>query len=199
MESPTQTNKCIKPPPCEQYVQNQLIDSEDPLLESNFSNCNINNMPPLSFMSEQTDEYLVSNKAERFKFKEPINETFYSKRRPKIQIFKHLIETLNHRLTPDEYQLWCNLCQRDASLIEYHQSGLPMITSDIKREIAKYKLENKVPEVNEKNIKILPPNTKTKIKTNFTLSDPPQYIHLLPQLISHKHTLLITWGRRFKS
>ena len=189
MESPTQTDKYIKPPPCKQYVQNQLIDSEDPLLESNFSNCNINNMPPLSFMSEQTDEYLVSNKAERFKFKEPINETFYSKRRPKIQIFKHLIETLNHRLTPDEYQLWCNLCQRDASLIEYHQSGLPMITSDIKREIAKYKLENKVPEVNEKNIKILPPNTKTKIKTNFSLSDPPQYIHLLPQLISHKHNL----------
>ena len=86
---------------------------------------------------------LFTYKAARFCF--PATDTDisrYSATRSPPEILQNIIQILNNKLKPNEHELWNTLCERDVATPEFYESGLAMLSSDLKKLTKQFQISN---------------------------------------------------------
>ena len=91
----------------------------------------------------QSPTDLFVHKAARFCFPATDDDiSRYSATRSPPEIIKNIIQVLANKLKPTEYDLWCKLCERDVATPEFYESGLGMLSSDLKKLSKQFKIQN---------------------------------------------------------
>ena len=91
----------------------------------------------------QSPTDLFVHKAARYCFPATDDDiSRYSATRSPPEIIKNIIQVLANKLKPTEYDLWCKLCERDVATPEFYESGLAMLSSDLKKLSKQFKIQN---------------------------------------------------------
>ena len=91
----------------------------------------------------QSPTDLIVYKAARYCFPATDDDiSRYSATRSPPEIIKNIIQVLANNLKPTEYNLWCKLCERDVATPEFYESGLGMLSSDLKKLSKQFKIQN---------------------------------------------------------
>ena len=71
------------------------------------------------------------------------------------EIYLYILNLIHHRLTPETYELWCQLTERDVAFPEMSKQGILETNYSLKHQREKYKKNQR--------------KTKNAIESNLTL------------------------------
>ena len=122
------------------------------------------------------------------------------------QLYLYILNLIYHRLTPENYNLWCELTERDVSFPEMSKNGTLETSYSLKNQRDHYKKsKRKTTNVTESNLlmsniqdqKVIPPEILTKLQDNQTylalyLLQREEFITLLNDLVALNYSSAFT-------
>ena len=94
---------------------------------------------------EQTDAQKEATKQLRMKFRYPSVDpepNFYKDTRTELQKMESILRTTSQILDKDQLEIWNSITERNLHLSAAHNSGIPLLKSDITEQIKNYRLDN---------------------------------------------------------
>ena len=91
---------------------------------------------PHALLCQQSEAQKSATRLQRDKFsylgKDPLPNEFQDKRN-EIEKIESILRTTSQILDKDQLDIWNSICERDLHLVRQHNSGIPLLKSDITR------------------------------------------------------------------
>ena len=162
-----------------------------------YSEDNMKCSRPGGDMSSQNECIMLSNSALKAK---PDKYRFPKEDPPAMQglsvftpkdIYLYILNLIYHRLTPETYDLWCQLTERDVSFPEMSKQGILETNYSLKHQREKYKKnQRKAKNAIESNLTLKAESQNAKIISPEVLAKLKDDQHFISSYISHRQEFI---------